>query len=228
MFQAKYRPLSVDGSYEPERLYREVRKMAVQHTTKRIEQIKSESFDLSSLEEQASEVIEEYRRSYGDSSTVSGEYEDVNAAATAVFAKDVSDKSSPEFIALKKLLVDKYRSSLVTELEEAVREFRAPSLMMTPHWYYAYLPEFCGSDMPWQTGEYGLQDPSKSYFTPWTPRTFLAPFAILPHHIEISFKTCTAVYLRDPVTRDGHTEVISPLPLIFHEEAYRFYVRRRK
>lgn len=82
--------------------------------------------------------------------------------------------------------------------------------------------------LPWQSHVYGRQDPSKSYFTPWKPRPFLAPFAILPHHLEISFKTCHAVYLRDPVARPGHSEVISPFDLPVQERAYMYYVRRGK
>ncbi|CUS22329.1 LAQU0S05e02938g1_1 [Lachancea quebecensis] len=82
--------------------------------------------------------------------------------------------------------------------------------------------------LPWQKGVYGRQDPSKPYFTPWKPRPFLAPFAILPHHIEVSFKTCHAVYLRDPVARPGQSEVISPFGLPVHERAYMYYVRNGK
>lgn len=83
-------------------------------------------------------------------------------------------------------------------------------------------------NLPWQKGVYGRQDPSKSYFTPWKPRPFLAPFAILPHHIELSFKTCHGVYLRDPVARPGQSEVITPLGLPVHERAYMYYIRKGK
>ncbi|SCU85554.1 LADA_0D08218g1_1 [Lachancea dasiensis] len=83
-------------------------------------------------------------------------------------------------------------------------------------------------NLPWQKGVYGRHDPSKPYFTPWKPRPFLAPFAILPHHIEVSFKTCHAVYLRDPVARPGQSEVISPFGLPVHERAYMYYVRNGK
>ncbi|AGO13209.1 AaceriAFR062Cp [[Ashbya] aceris (nom. inval.)] len=81
-------------------------------------------------------------------------------------------------------------------------------------------------NLPWQKGPYGRQDPSKPYFTPWKPRPFLAPFAILPHHIEVSFKSCHAIYLRDPVARPGHSEVISPFSLPVHERAYMYYLRK--
>lgn len=80
--------------------------------------------------------------------------------------------------------------------------------------------------LPWQKGLFGRQDPLKPYFTPWTPRPFLGAFAILPHHIEVSFETCHAVYLNDPVARPGHSEVISPMPDHVHERAYMYYVRK--
>lgn len=82
--------------------------------------------------------------------------------------------------------------------------------------------------LPWQDHVYGRKNPKKPYFTPWKPRPFLAPFAILPHHLEVSFKTCHAVYLRDPVARPGHSEVISPFDLPVHERAYMYYIRRGK
>lgn len=80
--------------------------------------------------------------------------------------------------------------------------------------------------LPWQKGLFGRQDPSKPYFTPWTPRPFIGAFAIMPHHIEVSFETCHAVYLNDPVARPGHSEVITPFPDHVHERAYMYYVRK--
>lgn len=81
-------------------------------------------------------------------------------------------------------------------------------------------------NLPWQKGLFGRQDPSKPYFTPWTPRPFIGAFAIMPHHIEVSFETCHAVYLNDPVARPGHSEVITPFPDHVHERAYMYYVRK--
>lgn len=80
--------------------------------------------------------------------------------------------------------------------------------------------------LPWQKHLFGRKDASKPYFTPWTPRAFLGAFAILPSHIEISFDTCHAVYLRDPVARPGHSEVISPFPEHVHERAYMYYIKK--
>lgn len=84
-------------------------------------------------------------------------------------------------------------------------------------------------NLPWQKNHcYGRLNPSKPYFTPWKPRPFLAPFAILPHHLEVSFKTCHAIYLRDPVARPGHSEVITPFDVPVHQRAYMYYIRRGK
>ena len=79
--------------------------------------------------------------------------------------------------------------------------------------------------LPWQKGMFGLADPSKCYFTPWKPRQFLPVFAVLPKHLEISFPTCHAVYLRDPVARPGESEVISPFDEDIHERSYMYYVK---
>lgn len=81
-------------------------------------------------------------------------------------------------------------------------------------------------NLPWQKGLFGRQDPSKPYFSPWTPRQFISAFAVLPHHLEISFETCHAVYLADPVARPGHSEVISPHGLPTHERAFLYYARK--
>ncbi|CCE86451.1 Piso0_004941 [Millerozyma farinosa CBS 7064] len=81
-------------------------------------------------------------------------------------------------------------------------------------------------NLPWQKGLFGRQDPSKSYFTPWLPRPFLGCFAVLPSHIEVSFSTCHAVYLRDPIARPNQSEVVTPLPDHVHERAYMYYARK--
>ena len=81
-------------------------------------------------------------------------------------------------------------------------------------------------NLPWQQGLFGRQDPTKKYFTPWTPRAFIGAFAILPAHIEINFATCHAVYMRDPIARPGHSEVITPFPEHLHQRAYMYYARK--
>lgn len=82
-------------------------------------------------------------------------------------------------------------------------------------------------EFPWQKKHlYGRQDTSKPYFTPWRFRPFISPSVIYPHHIEIDFQTCSAVYLRDPVARPGMSEVISPFDLVNHELANLYYIKK--
>lgn len=88
--------------------------------------------------------------------------------------------------------------------------------------------EFGAVSLPFQKRLFGRTEVKKPYFTPWQPRPFLAPFAILPHHLEISFSTCHAVYLRDPVARPGESEVITPFDISVHERAYMYYARKGK
>ncbi|KAK9451016.1 mitochondrial 37S ribosomal protein uS4m [Limtongia smithiae] len=228
MFREKFQPISVDGKYHPERLHRQVRQMAAARVQEQIAGIDSEEFDKTEYIEEAQTELDMLRTKYEED-------------PEARLSEDKSlDESIKQALALKVKAGDSKHKDLIAkmvqskldgkkdELRELYRSFSGPSTVYSPTWYYAYLEEYCGSKLPWQQGAYGLQEPDKSYFTPWTPRTFLAPFAILPAHIEISFKTCTAVYMRDPVIRRGHSEILSPLPLELHEGAYKFYVRRRK
>ncbi|KAH3664224.1 hypothetical protein OGAPHI_004575 [Ogataea philodendri] len=95
-----------------------------------------------------------------------------------------------------------------------------------PSWSEIQEKGFYEMALPWQKTMWGLADPKKPYFTPWRPRQFIAPFAILPKHIEISFDTCHAVYVRNPVARPGESEVISPFGQEIHERAYMYYSRK--
>lgn len=81
-------------------------------------------------------------------------------------------------------------------------------------------------NLPWQDHLFGRKDPSKPYFTPWAPRPFLGCFAIYPFYLEISFLTCHGVFLRDPITRNRHSEVITPFPESVHDRAFMYYNRK--
>lgn len=83
--------------------------------------------------------------------------------------------------------------------------------------------------LPWQNGYlWGRQKPEATYFSPWKPRGFLGVFAVAPFHLEVNWKTCQFVYLRDPICRPGHSEVISPFGLEVHEKAHLYYKRMCK
>lgn len=146
---------------------------------------------------------------------------------------------------IKKLdgIIKKYSMAISSHYTNLNRQLISGSIPFDPHWanslqYHDKLDteallanEKLGSQiikLPWQNHIYGRQDPKKPYFTPWKPRQFFEPFAILPHHLEVSFKLCSAIYLRDPVARPGHSEVISPLDISVHKRAYMYYSRKGK
>lgn len=61
----------------------------------------------------------------------------------------------------------------------------------------------------------------------FVPKPFMSAFAFVPSYLEVSYDTCSAIYLRDPVARPGLTEVPSPLPANVHALAANFYQRGR-
>ncbi|KAJ8101144.1 hypothetical protein POJ06DRAFT_237294 [Lipomyces tetrasporus] len=229
MFEQKFTPISVDGPYDPERLYQKVRAMTVENLMNKIQDLTLDGVSAEDLVAKGQMEVEQYRDSFQAGEAVTADDPSISQLATEYFRLDsTASEPSAEAKDLLKRIAQRRVEIQQTELQEFVRLFRGAASVYDPRWYYPYLEEYCGSPLPWQDGAYGLQDPSKPYFTPWTPRTFLAPFAIVPWHLEISYKTCHAVYLRDPITRRGHSEVISPLPLYMHENAYLFYVRDRQ
>lgn len=81
--------------------------------------------------------------------------------------------------------------------------------------------------LPWQQGHlWGRKNPELDYFTPYKPKPFLGCLAVAPFHIEVNFRTCQFIYLRDPIARPGHSEVISPYGLVEHKNAYLYYKER--
>ncbi|KAJ2616251.1 hypothetical protein H4S08_000880 [Coemansia sp. RSA 1365] len=52
------------------------------------------------------------------------------------------------------------------------------------------------------------------------------PWMFLPEYLEVNYNTCSTVFLREPLTHPGMTELPSPYPPDFHALAYRFYMRR--
>ncbi|KAJ2155886.1 hypothetical protein GGF46_005536, partial [Coemansia sp. RSA 552] len=55
---------------------------------------------------------------------------------------------------------------------------------------------------------------------------FQQPWMFIPEYLEVNYNTCSTVFLRDPVTKPGATELPSPFPPAFHALAYKFYQRR--
>ncbi|KAL8399951.1 hypothetical protein RB594_000380 [Gaeumannomyces avenae] len=70
-------------------------------------------------------------------------------------------------------------------------------------------------------------DESKPYRTPWEPRPWMSPFAFIPRYLEVNQNICSAVYLRHPVARQGHSEVPTPFPEMLGQLSFNWYLRRR-
>ncbi|KAH8079061.1 hypothetical protein BXZ70DRAFT_651205 [Cristinia sonorae] len=49
-----------------------------------------------------------------------------------------------------------------------------------------------------------------SDLTPFHPPPYSAPFMFVPAYIEVSFATCSAIYLRHPTARPGYSEIPTP------------------
>ncbi|KAJ2907361.1 hypothetical protein MKZ38_003218 [Zalerion maritima] len=67
----------------------------------------------------------------------------------------------------------------------------------------------------------------KPYQQPWSPRPFMAAFAVIPRYLEVNPNICAAVYLRHPVARPGSAEVPTPFPEFVNALSFNYYLRRR-
>ncbi|OZJ05487.1 hypothetical protein BZG36_01624 [Bifiguratus adelaidae] len=70
------------------------------------------------------------------------------------------------------------------------------------------------------------EDPSQPHT--FVPHPYSQPHLFVPNYLEVNYKTCSAVYVRDPMSRPGRVEVPSPWPASVQALAYEFYARRRK
>ncbi|KTW32400.1 ribosomal protein S4 [Pneumocystis jirovecii RU7] len=44
------------------------------------------------------------------------------------------------------------------------------------------------------------------------PRPYMGPFAFIPAYLEVSYLTCSGIYLRHPISQPGKSEIPSPFP----------------
>ncbi|RKP15017.1 hypothetical protein BJ684DRAFT_7707 [Piptocephalis cylindrospora] len=58
------------------------------------------------------------------------------------------------------------------------------------------------------------------------PKPYSQPFHFLPDYIEVNYRTCEAILLREPISRPGRVEVPSPIPPEVHGLAHEYYVRK--
>ncbi|KAJ1978071.1 hypothetical protein H4R34_003342 [Dimargaris verticillata] len=60
------------------------------------------------------------------------------------------------------------------------------------------------------------------------PRPFMQPWMFIPDYLEVNYNTCSTVFLREPLTRPGRTELPSPFPPEVQSLAYEFYVNKSR
>lgn len=60
------------------------------------------------------------------------------------------------------------------------------------------------------------------------PRPYMGPFAFIPAYLEVSYLTCSGIYLRHPISQPGKSEIPSPFPPEIHSLVYSYYIKRRK
>jgi hypothetical protein len=54
------------------------------------------------------------------------------------------------------------------------------------------------------------QSAKDSELTPFNLPPYSAPFIFIPAYIEVSFATCSAIYVRHPTARPGYSEIPTP------------------
>ena len=60
------------------------------------------------------------------------------------------------------------------------------------------------------------------------PIPYMQPFLFIPEYLEVNYNTCSTVFLRDPISRPGRSEIPSPFPPEIHSLAYEYYAERIK
>ena len=69
----------------------------------------------------------------------------------------------------------------------------------------------------------------KTSVTPFYLPTYASPWLFIPAYIEVSFQTCSAIYVRHPTARPGYSEIPTPYDAdgALIRYAWEWYVQRR-
>ena len=70
---------------------------------------------------------------------------------------------------------------------------------------------------------------SKKELTPFHLPQYASPWLFIPAYIEVNFKTCSAIYVRNPTARPGYSEIPTPYDAdgAVIRYAWEWYVHRR-
>ena len=77
-----------------------------------------------------------------------------------------------------------------------------------------------------QTSE--VSKPKKKKLTPFRLPKYASPWLFIPAYIEVSFKTCSGIYVRHPTARPGYSEIPTPYDAdgTLIRYAWEWYVQR--
>ena len=64
--------------------------------------------------------------------------------------------------------------------------------------------------------------------TKFTPFPYMAPWMFIPTYLEVSFATCSSVFLRSPLVQPSLMEIPSPYPPNWHQLVYEWYAQKKK
>lgn len=68
---------------------------------------------------------------------------------------------------------------------------------------------------------------TKPGLTPFKVPTFASPMIFIPSYLEVSFLTCSFVYVRHPTARPSYSEIPTPFPAELIRAAWEWYASRR-
>ncbi|RGB34732.1 hypothetical protein C1646_624208 [Rhizophagus diaphanus] len=73
-----------------------------------------------------------------------------------------------------------------------------------------------------------LTEPMTPKGLTFKPIPYMQPFLFIPEYLEVNFNTCSIVFLRNPISRPGRSEIPSPFPPEIHSLAHEYYAERIK
>jgi len=75
----------------------------------------------------------------------------------------------------------------------------------------------------------GYVNKSGTFLTPFNLPLYASPWLFIPAYIEVSFLTCTAIYVRHPTARPGYSEIPTPYDAdgALIRYAWEWYMQRR-
>ena len=93
-----------------------------------------------------------------------------------------------------------------TPAEAAPSEAKPASATYVPKAFVPQLTGLAGALAPRPS----RSNPNPAPLTPFHLPQWASPFLFIPAYIEVSFQTCSAIYVRHPTARPGYSEIPTP------------------